>query len=78
MNEKEIQITTKLCVKNFIILFCFVMYPQQYKLFYIHNWVLGLIAFGMMRVGSHCVGLVRHPNKLKFNTRFKWQKMIDS
>jgi len=34
-------------VKNSIILFCFVMYPQQYKLFDIHNWVLGLIAFGI-------------------------------
>ncbi len=47
MNEKTIQITTKLCVKNSIILFCFIMYPQQYKLFDIHNWVLGLIAFGI-------------------------------
>jgi len=46
VNEKKIQITTKLCMKNSTILFCFVMYPQQYKLFDTHNWVLGLITFG--------------------------------
>jgi hypothetical protein len=62
---------------HYFVLFCNV--PTKYKLFkYIHNWVLGLIAFNIDVCWITFCWIGKAPKEVKVKHKVQWQKMINS